>query len=126
MAGLWVALAALALRLAVPTGFMLAADDHNRLTVVICSGQGAQTATLDLATGKLSPDQAPEEGRNAAADAPCAVAAIVVAAIAPGDVTVAAPFARTIGISPLPPHAVRPGRTAAGPPLPPRGPPQYA
>jgi hypothetical protein len=124
-AGLWFALIALALRLAAPAGFMLAPDDHNRLTVTLCSGLETHTAEIDLATGKIAAKKAPGQNDKGKADAPCSFAAAAVAAVDPQSAPLAAPLLQSVAFA-LTPLATRPSLQAAGPPLPARGPPHYA
>jgi len=125
VAGLWVALIALVLRLAAPAGFMLAPDNHNRLTVTLCSGAEMRTAEIDLTTGKVSTKQTPGHGDKGKADAPCSFAVAAVAALEPQAPSLAAPLAQVVSIA-VTPLDERPSLLPAGPPLPARGPPHYA
>jgi hypothetical protein len=127
-AGLWLALIALALRVAVPVGFMLAPDSHNRLTVTLCSGHGPVTAQLDLTTGEISTDHkpVPSPSDKGKADAPCTFAAMSVAIAGPPPaIGIPAPRALSVSSSRAP-LVERPSLQPVGPPLPARGPPQRA
>ncbi|MGE3303054.1 MAG: DUF2946 family protein [Hyphomonadaceae bacterium] len=125
-AGLLLAVIALALRVAVPAGFMLANDGHHRLTVTLCSSMGPVEAVLDLATGKLvAPDHAPKPGGGEKNKAPCAFAALNAPAAGAQGVSIAAPHGAAV-LAPRTPRAERPSLQPAGPPLPARGPPLFA
>jgi hypothetical protein len=120
-------MAAFALRLALPAGFMLAPDSANHLVVTLCSGTGPQTALMDLKTGEISPnkpaDQKHKDGGKA--DPPCAFAGIAVAALTPAEVQIPAPL-RLSAPAMATPAQERPALAPTGPPLPARGPPQFA
>lgn len=125
-AGLWLAMAAFALRLAVPAGFMLAPDSANHLVVTLCSGTGPQTALMDLKTGEISPNKpAGDHHQKDKADPPCAFAGIAVAALTPAEVQIAAPL-RLSAAALATPAQERPALAPTGPPLPARGPPTFA
>lgn len=118
-------MAAFALRLAVPAGFMLAPDSRNHLVVTLCSGMGPQTALMDLKTGEISPAKPGDHKNSDKADPPCAFAGLAVAALTPSDLHLAAPLQQSAAIAATPAQ-LRPAQTATGPPLPARGPPNLA
>jgi hypothetical protein len=124
-AGVWLALIALALRIAVPAGFMVAADSNNRLTVTLCSGHGPVAAAIDLATGQIvanghgagSGDRPAQPDADAQQTQPCHFAVAAVTAPAPQEVSVSAPIA-AIAAFPRPAREVRPQIVPTRPPLP--------
>jgi hypothetical protein len=119
-------MAAFALRLAVPAGFMLAPDSSNHLVVTLCSGMGPQTALMDLKTGEISPTKPAGDHKNSdKADPPCAFAGLAVVALTPSDVHLAAPLQQSAAIVATPAQ-MRPALVPTGPPLPARGPPKLA
>ncbi len=129
VAGLCLALLALVLKAAIPAGFMLAKDAHNRIAIVLCTGHGSVEATLDLTTGEITQNGAPGENKGeiekAKADSPCAFAAIAQADTALDGFVLAAPYAQANFVSRTP-HEERPSIAPTGPPLPARGPPSLA
>jgi hypothetical protein len=112
----WLAVLALGLRIALPTGVMLAAPSQGTgPQVVICTGQGAMTVSL-TADGQLSKGPG-EKGQNKPdrPDHPCAFAATTALA-QPSLFQTIAPTAILQRISqPLAP-AQRPGLGLAAPP----------
>jgi hypothetical protein len=125
-AGLWLAMAAFALRLAVPAGFMLAPDASNHLVVTLCSATGPQTALMDLKTGEISPAKpVGDHQKKDKTDPPCAFAGLAVAALTPAETQIAAPLQQSAAIAATPAQ-MRPALVPTGPPLPARGPPTFA
>lgn len=120
-------MAAFALRLAVPAGFMLAPDASNHLVVTLCSATGPQTALMDLKTGEISPAKpASDHHQNKdKADPPCAFAGLAIAALTPAEAQIAAPLSQSAAIAATP-GQLRPALIPTGPPLPARGPPTFA
>jgi hypothetical protein len=125
-AGFCLALLALVLKVSLPAGFMLAADEHQRIAVTLCSGQGPVEALLDLSTGEIV-EHGSGHGDNSKAnhDQPCAFAVATISAVAPTEPAIAAPAFASIAFKRAALHE-RPQLTPTGPPLPARGPPQYA
>ena len=105
---------ALAIKVLVPPGFMVANQGAGALPLVICTGHGP--LTLDL-----SKDKAP--GGKASHDAPCAFAGHGAAPTPTSFAPVSAPFAIATSAPTLLAVDVAPGRGLAAPPPPSRGPP---
>jgi hypothetical protein len=115
------ALIGLGLRMAAPTGFMLA-PVAGQLTVVLCTGHGPQTAVLDL--GPAKPDQHAPKG-DGKTDAPC-VFAVAAHAASPAQAPIAAPAALACVRAPSRIVQVQPGCGLAAPPPWATGPPAFA
>jgi hypothetical protein len=71
------ALIAMAIRAAVPVGFMLAPDHDRWVVMTLCSGSGPMQMALNLDTGEHRDGSAPTDGEKggAAHHAPCVFAA---------------------------------------------------
>jgi len=113
------AVVALALRVAIPAGYMIApaAQAGEAPQMVICTGQGAMTVAV------ADSDKAPIKAPAKAVDHPCAFAAAGVPIPTPTTDGLAAPavaYAAEI-VSPTPRQ--RPGLGLAAPPPPKTGPP---
>jgi hypothetical protein len=129
-AGFWLAALAVLMKAWLPSGYMAAVDDANKLTIVLC-GLGDQTEMiLDLATGALTPaEEAPDHGgdhdEDDASAASCVFALASAADLAPPDAGAVAP-----GVyhpERIPADASAPvDAQDSRPPLPPRGPPSFA
>lgn len=125
--GLMLAMLALALKAAIPAGFMLSQPGQGAPQIVLCTGHGA--ATLDPETGAFIPyDPAAQQTRDGErGDAPvqtCPFAALAFASPAPSPVALPPARAPLVRIA-----AESVGFAIAftqGPPLPARGPPQSA
>ena len=121
-AGLVLAAMALLLRLAFPTGFMLAPSRAELPTIVICTGQGAMTVTLGE-DGRPAKAGESHKSNSDKTSHPCTFAAATVAAVAPLLVAVLIP--QRLAQVALPPLLTtqRPGLGLAAPPPPTTGPP---
>lgn len=123
-AGLWLAFIALALKIAIPAGFMVAPDRH-QLVVQLCSGNGA-AAVLDLETGKIVEHGSGKNGESKSEhNQPCSFAAAAIAADAPNETVLDIPLREEMTAS-FRPLDLRPQLAPTGPPLPARGPPHFA
>lgn len=123
-AGLMLAALALFVRLLFPTGFMLSPDRTALPTIVICTGQGAMTVTLDANGHKVEAGQGGSDHKSDGKTShPCTFAAATVSAVAPVLVAVLIPqqLARVAGAPRL--TTQRPGLGLAAPPPPTTGPP---
>jgi hypothetical protein len=121
---LTLAMLAVALKVLIPAGFMVASPSTASagFPLVLCTGHGAvavEAADLALGAGKKTPAEKP------AHDAPCAFAGHAAAAPPPAPYPVeAAAFAPTPAPQPqMLRRDLAPGRGLAAPPLPARGPP---
>jgi len=115
------AVLALALKVAVPTGFMVEARADAAPAIVLCTAQGA--VTIKAPAGHHAPD-APAQTNH---DTPCAFAGHGAAFVAAEPLTVTAvEFAAYAPFAPVPAVEAVPGRGLSAPPLPARGPPQAA
>jgi hypothetical protein len=128
-AGVWLAALALAFKVAIPAGFMVGTDSHNRIAIVLCSEHGGEQVELDLATGQLiehglraPPATSDDNGKHSQI---CPFAGAAIAATAPAFTSIAAPQGARLHIE-LQPLWLRPQLAPTGPPLPARGPPQIA
>jgi hypothetical protein len=123
-AGLTLAALALFVRLLFPTGFMLSPDRASLPTIVICTGQGAMTVTLDASGHKVEAGQGGGDHRSDGKTShPCTFAAATVSAVAPVLVAVLIPQRLAqMAIAPLL-TTQRPGLGLAAPPPPTTGPP---
>lgn len=110
------AFVALAFKVLVPPGFMVAQDPAGRfLSIVICTGHGP--LTIPSPHGSKAPPVRPKS------DTPCAFAGQSVSP-PPADLTVgSAPIAVPAIVSDRPVPSVRPGRGLAAPPPPSQAPP---
>jgi hypothetical protein len=116
---LTLAFMALALRVLVPSGMMVAPTNDLPFAIVLCTGDGSVT----VAPGQEIPghDKAPaQEGKHA----PCAFAGLTAGAVAP-DVETSTPviFAAYAAALPAVTRDLAPGRGLTAPPPPARGPP---
>ena len=108
------ALLAVALKVLVPPGFMVAAPAWGPPGIVVCTAQGP----LSLGSGH---DHAPHGKTH---DAPCAFAGHAAVAAPPSALPVApAEFVAYQAAAVRPVNHLAPGRGLAAPPLPARGPP---
>ena len=116
---LTLAVLAVALRVLIPTGFMVRSDAEGGFPLIICTGQGEVIVKPGALGGQ---QEAPSDGEQH--DSPCAFAGQGVAAALPQFADV-----RPVVFSAFTPRAPRlhrdlaPGRGLAAPPLPARGPP---
>ena len=128
-AGLWLALIALAIKVAVPAGFMVGTDAHNQLAITLCSGHGSAEATLDLTTGQIIEhgleDKTPKIDDKSKHSQICPFASAAGMATAPSLASLAAPFTVALDVDTRP-LWLRPQLSPTGPPLPARGPPLFA
>jgi hypothetical protein len=112
------AVIAMAIRAAVPVGFMLNADQGRWITVTLCSGSGPMQMALNLDTGEHREGGEPseEDPGNGVHHAPCVFAAAATAAPPPLVDVVVPQFA--LGTQPAPafPSQVSVGRGLAAPP----------
>lgn len=119
-------LAALALlvKAALPAGYMLEARDAGQLTVVLCTLQGAvEVAIGDHGAAPEKSGDTQDDGQ--AHEAPCAFATIAALGPPPAAAAILKPLAPPAA-SFFTPHEQRPQLLPAGPPMPARGPPQFA
>jgi hypothetical protein len=132
--GLTVALiaCALAMRMLVPSGFMLTPTANGALpTITICTSQGAMTMALPAsmdpaaATGQSSHDDGSHD-QGKAPDHPCAFAAASAAVDLAAILHPIAPAGAGTSDTPLLPAFARPGLGLAAPPPPKTGPPILA
>jgi hypothetical protein len=124
-AGLVLALAAITFKAFLPPGFMLG-DEAGRLTIVLCSIDGATELTYDPVTGTYGDPHTPSAPHSDSAGQHCPFAVAGAAALTPVAEDIAPPrFAFAID-SAATPLAERPHATPTGPPLPARGPPLQA
>lgn len=128
--GLTVALiaCALAMRMLVPSGFMLTPDANGALpTITICTGQGVMTmampAGMDPAAAQADGPQHPDK---AAPDHPCAFAAASAAVDLAAVLHPVAPAPAEASARPAFHAFARPGLGLAAPPPPKTGPPILA
>ncbi|MGE0829164.1 MAG: DUF2946 family protein [Hyphomonadaceae bacterium] len=125
LAGFWLAFCALVFKAAIPAGYMIGADAGDRIAVTLCSLSGDIQATLDLKTGRIVEHGADGHQTSEGGDHPCAFA-LAAAPLAPsGEAALAAPIGASLRFDQAA-LALRPQITPTGPPLPARGPPQYA
>lgn len=119
---LTLAVLAIALKVAVPAGYMVEARTDAAPAIVLCTAQGAVTIKAPL-----DHHGAPEAPAKSAHDAPCAFTGHGAAFVAAEPLTVA-PVEHAAYAPPAPVPAVGavPGRGLSAPPLPARGPPQAA
>lgn len=123
---LFLACMAIAVRVFVPQGYMVAPDAHSgSFPIVLCTSQGAQTINID-ATGHLirSPSKTPSDHPGGQkSDHPCAFSGFGVAYAAETPVLVAMADWRWIDQAIGVEAQTTPGRGLAAPPPPPTGPP---
>ena len=120
---------ALAIRLAVPSGFMLMPGSNGALpTITMCSGQGVMTmpmpARMDPASGRASHDDGRHQEK--APDHPCAFAAASAAVDLAAILHPGAPTIIEMGVRPQSLAFAHPGLGLAAPPPPKTGPPILA
>ena len=116
---LTLAVLAVAIRVLIPSGFMVRAEADGGFPLIICTGQGEMVVAATLLG---DPHKAPADSDRH--DSPCAFAGHGVAA-EPPVITDVRPVVFT-AFTPLAPSLHRdltPGRGLAAPPLPARGPP---
>lgn len=120
---LTLAVMAIALRIMIPPGFMIAAPSNDLpFPIVLCTGDGMVT----VGPGGALPhhgdtDKAPDQDAH---DSPCAFAGHGAAAPPPVLADAGPPvFAAYLSPVPTTPPGLTPGRGLTGPPLPARGPP---
>ncbi|WP_304172369.1 DUF2946 family protein [Phenylobacterium aquaticum] len=115
---------ALFVRLLFPSGFMLSPDRTALPTIVICTGQGAMTVTLDAQGHKVEAGQGGDHhGSDGKTSHPCTFAAATVSAVAPLLIAVLIPQQLAqVTAAPLL-TTQRPGLGLAAPPPPTTGPP---
>jgi hypothetical protein len=116
-AGAWLLALALLVRLAAPTGWMLAPDAQGAPQLVICTGHGPMT----LDAGKGSAPAPKTVSDHPCAFAGCGVAPPPTLSAEPIPAPVATAPAQSLGIA----NDQRPGRGLAAPPPPSRGPPSF-
>ncbi len=123
-AGLMLATLALFVRLLFPSGFMLSPDRTALPTIVICTGQGAMTVTLDAQGHKVEASKGGDHhGSDGKTSHPCTFAAATVSAVAPLLIAVLIPQQLAqVTAAPLL-TTQRPGLGLAAPPPPTTGPP---
>lgn len=112
------ALIAMAIRAAVPVGFMLSADPDRWIVVTMCSGTGPMQMALNLETGEHREGEAPahEDQGKAVHHAPCVFAAAATPA-PPASVAIFAPPIQVFAAAlPAFPESVAVGRGLAAPP----------
>lgn len=114
------AVLALAVRVLVPTGVMVAAAPDGGLQMTLCTGKGAVSSLPG------HPDGAPESGKGAS-DSPCAFAGLAV--FTPADqirLPVPAPWPAPAAPPGVRSQDLRPGLGLPAPPPPKTGPPRLA
>lgn len=116
---LTLAAVAVALKVLVPPGFMLAADTGRDLPIVLCTAYGAKVV-------HVSPDQAPvpADDDRGGHDAPCAFAGHAAAPTPPTAAPFTHPRPVTEPLRVAAPLATAPGRGLAAPPPPSQAPPR--
>lgn len=119
---------ALAVRVLVPSGYMLSPTDHGGLpTIMICSGAGPVQMAMPAAMAMAMPGhdigKTDSQHENKATDHPCAFAAASAAVDLAALVHPVAAVAATVQPSDLLRLFVRPGLGLAAPPPPKTGPP---
>lgn len=110
---------AIALRVLLPTGFMLQATGSELPGLVICTGQGAMTLAAD---GTLQPE-GPDKGQADKDTHPCAFSATAMGFTAPLALGVALVLALSSPVTAPRLMTQRPGLGLAAPPPPTTGPP---
>ena len=116
------AVLALALKVAVPAGFMVEARADAAPAIVLCTAQGAVTIKA-----AIDHHGAPEAPVKSAHDSPCAFAGHGAAFVAAEPLVVGlVEHAAYAPLAPVPAVDAVPGRGLSAPPLPARGPPQAA
>lgn len=113
---LTLALLALALKVAIPAGYMAGpATNTLPFTIVICTAQGAV---------EVDPGSSPHDDGASRQDAPCVFSGHGLGAAPPsGDIALALPVVAYHPNSPPPSCEAPPGRGLCAPPPPARGPP---
>jgi hypothetical protein len=118
-----ICLAALALKLVVPSGYMFASE-HGRITVTICSGVAGKTMTMEMPgmqDGHPGHGKSKEHGK----EMPCAFSSLTAQALAGADpilLLIAIAFVMALGLR-SPPRSVQRQTPYLRPPL--RGPPSF-
>jgi cyanate permease len=121
------ALIAMAIRAAVPVGFMLTPDQDRWIVVTMCSGSGPMQMALNLDTGEHRDGEAPAHNEDGAAvhHVPCVFAAAVNLAPPEVGVALALPELAFADFAPTLPPLVGIGRGLAAPPPWATGPPTH-
>ncbi|WCM27711.1 hypothetical protein NDN01_01915 [Sphingomonas sp. QA11] len=120
---------ALAIRLAVPSGFMLMPGSNGALpTITMCSGQGVMTMPMPVRMDTVSGRASHDDGRHQekAPDHPCAFAAASAAVDLAAILHPGAPTIIEMGVRPQSRAFAQPGLGLAAPPPPKTGPPILA
>ncbi|MDO8323661.1 MAG: hypothetical protein Q7T23_12050 [Phenylobacterium sp.] len=123
---LMLACMAIALRVFIPQGYMLAPGaDSGSVPIVLCTPQGARTVSIDAAGHIVdSPTKTPTDPSGSpAADHPCAFSGSGVAFAAEPPMLVVLAGLRWVHVSVAVESQTTPGRGLAAPPPPPTGPP---
>jgi hypothetical protein len=120
-AGLLLALFALSFKALLPPGFMLDTGGA-RIAITLCSGAAA---IYDIKTGDIQHPGDPEPVDNSSGQH-CGFALATAPALAETTAEPAPAFAYAIDAASAPLRALLGQHDATGPPLPARGPPQYA
>lgn len=113
---------ALAVRLAIPAGWMPIAEGDGTMRVTICSGMGAVPAWIDR-SGRLHEE---DPSGKAGADQPCAFAGLAMAGDLPALPMAVAPQLAATAERSVAWGIVTIGRGLAAPPPPQTGPPAFA
>lgn len=123
--GLLLATLALLVRLAFPTGFMLSPERASLPTLVICTGQGAMTVTVDAqgVAHEVKGDAGQDHKSDGKTTHPCTFAVATAAVVAPALIATLAPMALDQVVDAPLMATQRPGLGLAAPPPPTTGPP---
>lgn len=114
---------ALLVRIMVPAGFMAAPDDLGRAGIVICTGDGTMSLSVD-ADGTVRKTPLGDDHRDKSqGDHPCAFAGAATPLDQPHLTLVRATFVATSDVQAARPAHQRPGLGLAAPPPPTTGPP---
>lgn len=113
------ALLALAMRVAVPAGWM----PNGELGLAVCTGEGMARAPAEWAEDWARRLGKPAPAKSTVEHPPCAFAAAAAALAEPLPAPAPVLLAASTTPAPLPPRALIPGRGLAAPPPPPTGPP---
>lgn len=118
-----VCVAALAMKLLVPSGYMLSSG-HGRMAITICSGVASASANMDM-PGMGTGDDHGQPKEHGKAEMPCAFSSLLAQALAAVDaILLLAAIAFIIRVGRLPAaRAARPATRYLRPPL--RGPPAF-
>jgi hypothetical protein len=119
------ALAAITFKAFLPPGFMLG-EEAGRLSIVLCSVDGAVELTFDPATGQYGDPHAPAAPHSDSTGQHCPFAVSGAAIVTPVLAQIIAPADAMAIDTAATPLAERPQAAPTGPPLPARGPPLHA